>query len=83
MADALRAAAPLDVVWMGAPPARIDLMKGVPGGDFDEAWRTHETRSLGAAVVRVVGREQLVALKRASGRPQDLVDAARLAGREG
>jgi hypothetical protein len=25
-------AEPLDVAWMGAAPARIDLMKGVPGG---------------------------------------------------
>jgi hypothetical protein len=33
--DALPMAAHLDVIWMGHPPARIDLMTGVPGGDFE------------------------------------------------
>jgi hypothetical protein len=39
LTEALLTADPLDVVWMGAPPARIDLMTGVPGGDFERAWR--------------------------------------------
>ncbi|MCC6644934.1 MAG: hypothetical protein IT374_05100 [Polyangiaceae bacterium] len=34
--------------------------------------------SIDATVVQVVGRAKLIALKRASGRPQDLVDAALL-----
>ena len=41
--EALVTAEPLDVVWMGVPPARIDLMKGVPGGDFAKAWQTRAT----------------------------------------
>jgi hypothetical protein len=35
--EGLASAANLDVVWMGHPPARIDLMKNVPGGDFEGA----------------------------------------------
>lgn len=73
--EALLTAAPLDVVWMGLPPARIDLMKGVPGGDFAEAWRTRVTHDVAGVSVSVVGREELIRLKLASGRPQDLVDA--------
>jgi hypothetical protein len=76
--DALATAEPLDVVWMGAPPARIDLMKGVPGGDFASAWQTRVAHTVAGTVVLVVGREELIRLKRASGRPQDLLDADRL-----
>lgn len=74
----LGAAEPLDVVWMGHPPARIDLMKGVPGGDFERAWASHEVLECDGTRLRVVGREELIRLKRASGRPLDLIDAARL-----
>jgi hypothetical protein len=76
--DALESAAPLDVLWMGMPPARIDLMKGVPGGNFDEAWLTRVLHTIAGTPVWVVGREQLIVLKRASGRAQDLVDAEQL-----
>jgi len=76
--DALLAAEPLDVVWMGAPPARIDLMKGVPGGDFAEAWLTRVAHDVAGTPVHIVGRTQLIQLKRASGRPQDLLDADQL-----
>lgn len=65
----------LDVIWMGHPPARIDLMKQVPGGDFEAAWITRATFTVRGVSVPVVARMELVRLKRASGRPQDLLDA--------
>ncbi|MHB1843836.1 MAG: DUF6036 family nucleotidyltransferase [Deltaproteobacteria bacterium] len=71
----LDSAAPEDVLWMGAPPLRIDLVKGVPGGDFEAAWRSRLQASWDGVAVSVVGLDDLIALKRASGRPQDLVDA--------
>ena len=76
--DAIATAEPLDVVWMGVAPARIDLMKGVPGGDFGRAWSTRVTHVVAGTEVLVVGREELIVLKRASGRPQDLLDVERL-----
>ena len=76
--QALRPAAPLDVVWMGQPPCRIDLMKGVHGGDFDRAWATRVELEVEGTSLLLVGREELARLKRASGRPQDLVDAEKL-----
>src|SRR5438067_1340055 len=56
--DALAPAATLDVVWMGLPPARIDLMKGVPGGDFDRAWRERVTMHVGGVPVTMVARAE-------------------------
>lgn len=73
--EALPTAAPLDVLWMGHPPARIDLMKAVPGGDFAACWSRRLVVEDDGVRVNVVGRDDLVALKLASGRPQDLVDA--------
>ena len=75
---ALDEARDLDVVWMGHPPARIDLMKQVPGGDFETAFRARATFEVAGVTVSCVGKADLIAQKRASGRPQDLVDAAQL-----
>lgn len=76
--NGLTAARGLDVVWMGHPPSRIDLMKAVPGGDFDRAWSSRRTVESGGVPITVVGRDELIRLKRRSGRPQDLLDAANL-----
>lgn len=75
---ALDEARDLDVVWMGHPPARIDLMKRVPGGDFEAAYRARVTFTVAGVTILCVSKADLIAQKRASGRPQDLVDAANL-----
>lgn len=55
-------------------------MKGVPGGDFDQAWATRQTFVCGTTAIMFVDRAELIRLKRASGRAQDLVDVATLLG---
>jgi tetrahydromethanopterin S-methyltransferase subunit F len=76
--EGLASAVALDVVWMGNPPVRIDLMKNVPGGDFARAWQSRMTFDVRGVPVSCIGREELICLKRESGRPQDLVDVASL-----
>jgi len=76
--DELEAATESDVLWMGRPPLRIDLLKGVPGGCFAEAYRNRVEADWDGTRVSMVAREDLVALKRASGRAIDLVDLAML-----
>lgn len=71
----LRSARGLDVVWMGNPPLRIDLMKQIPGGDFSSAWQRRVTTRWDDVPVSVIGIEDLLAAKRASGREQDRIDA--------
>jgi hypothetical protein len=63
-----------DVLWMGVPPVRIDVVKGVPGGDFSACLARRVRANWDGVVVSVIGRDDLVAIKRASGRPQDLLD---------
>lgn len=58
----------------------VDYLNDVPGaGDYGQLrTRSVETTAAGV-VVRVVGLDDLIRMKRASGRPQDLRDIANLA----
>jgi hypothetical protein len=73
--DHLNAAPPLEVVWIGVPPNRIDLAKGVRGLDFADAWERRAETDLGGIGVHVIGRKDLIASKRECGRAKDIADA--------
>jgi len=60
---------------MGRPPVRIDILMGIPGLSFQEAWERRETVWFDDLPVLFISRQDLIAAKRASGRPQDLIDA--------
>jgi len=45
---------------------------------FEEAWPRRTTVRIGDLSVGVIGRQDLIRNKRATGRPQDLLDADRL-----
>lgn len=59
---------------MGNPPLRVDVMMEIPGGDFNEAWERRNTVAIGEDQVHFISREDLIAVKLASGRDQDLKD---------
>ncbi len=63
---------------MGAPPVRVDLLMGIPGVTFSEAWTRRVEVNFEDVLVTFISREDLIAAKRASGRPQDLLDAEAL-----
>jgi hypothetical protein len=85
MLEQIESALDEDVLWMGVPPVRIDVVKGVPGGDFSACLSRRVRTSWDGVSVYVIGKDDLIAIKRASGRPQDLLDVEALAesGREG
>ena len=60
---------------MGVPPMRVDLLMGIPGGNFEQAWRNRNEVDFDGLIVPFISRQDLIASKRASGRPQDLIDA--------
>lgn len=68
------------VVQLGYPPYRIDLLTRISGVGFESAWERRVDVVLGGVVVPFIGREDLIANKRASGRPQDVADVLRLTG---
>lgn len=64
-----------DIIQFGVVPMRIDLLNKIPGITFEDAER-HVTRGFfGAVEVNFMGKGELIKNKKASGRPQDAVDA--------
>ena len=78
MLEQLESALDEDVLWMGVPPVRIDVVIGVPGGDFSACLARHVLASWDGVSVSVISKDDLIAIKRASGRPQDLLDVEAL-----
>lgn len=67
-------AVPGQVVQLGHPPNRIDLMTSIDGVNFRDAWDGRASGNYSGEEVDYIGRDELVRNKRASGRPQDLAD---------
>lgn len=65
---------PDQVVQLGYPPVRVDLMTSLSGVSWDDAWRGRQPSVLDDVPVAFLGRTQLVANKRATGRRKDLAD---------
>ena len=65
---------PNTVVQLGRPPNRIDLLTSISGVTYDQAWRGKVSGTLDGTPVDFIGRNELIANKRASGRAKDLAD---------
>jgi hypothetical protein len=74
LVDDVRSMTPDEFVFFGVPPARIDLLRVIPGIEFDRAWPTRITVEWEGVPVHVLGFDELCAAKRAAGRPKDLAD---------
>ncbi len=59
---------------MGRPPNQIDLITAIDGVTFEQAWSTRIESIYGGVPVSYIGREELIANKKAAARPQDLAD---------
>ena len=60
---------------MGVPPVRVDVLMGIPGLNFAKAWERRVEVKFEDLSVAFISRQDLITAKRASGRPQDLIDA--------
>ncbi len=67
-------ATPGVVFQFGRAPLRIDLLTAVSGVDWEHAWASHVVVEVDGFALPVIGRDALVANKRAAGRPKDLAD---------
>jgi hypothetical protein len=67
-----------NIVQLGVPPVRIDLMTSVTGLDFVAAWENRVTGSYGDTPAFYVSKADLIQNKMAVGRKQDLSDIDRL-----
>jgi hypothetical protein len=62
------------VVQIGLPPRRIDILTGITGVAFEDAWPARVEHSVGRLSVPFLGRRELVLNKRSAGRAKDLAD---------
>ncbi|MFM8495071.1 MAG: hypothetical protein ACKOEM_06035 [Planctomycetia bacterium] len=68
-----------DLVYqIGLPPNRIDILTTIDGVAFADAWSDRVTSTVDGVTFQMISKHHLVANKRATGRPQDLADVARL-----
>lgn len=63
-----------NMIMLGRPPHRIDLISEIDGVTFTEAWKASEKDKLDGLTVRFISAKMLIKNKRASGRAKDLSD---------
>lgn len=63
-----------NVIQLGLPPVRIDLITSISGVSWKEADASKEPGSYGDVPVYYIGKNQYIANKRATGRVQDIAD---------
>jgi len=66
--------APDLVVQFGFEPQRIDIMTSITGVMFDDAWPNRMYVDIEGRQHPVIGRQDLITNKRATGREKDLLD---------
>lgn len=69
------------VLQIGLPPNRIDILMGIQGVAFPEAWERRVAAKYADSAVAYLSKADLIRNKRAVGRPQDLEDVRELEGR--
>lgn len=65
---------PDTVFQIGVAPRRIDILTAVDGLEFDQAWTGRKVIEIEGRSFATLGKADLLANKRAAGRPKDLAD---------
>ena len=65
---------PDQVIRLGAPPLRIELLTTIAGVEFDACYGRAVQTTLGDVDVRIIALDDLKTNKRSAGRHQDLAD---------
>jgi hypothetical protein len=69
---------PDQIIRMGVPPFRIELMTTIGGAQFGECYAARTVADLDEVTVSLISLEHLKANKRAAGRFKDLDDLEHL-----
>ena len=66
------------IFQIGIPPLRIDVITGIDGVTFAEAWPRRVKDSLDGLKIAIIGRADLIKNKKSTGRLKDLADVESL-----
>lgn len=67
-----------NVIQLGYPPNRVDLLTGISGVDTEKVWKTRVKGTYQGHDACFIARDCLLENKRAAGRGQDLLDVQKL-----
>jgi len=67
------------IIQLGYPPARIDIITGLEGVDFEDCYTSKVTERIDDIDIKFIDLESLRKNKKATGRIQDLADLEHLA----
>ena len=65
---------PHQIIQLGYPPLRIDLLTSIDGVSFGTAWKRRVKGKFGRPGVWYISKRDLIRNKRATGRTRDLLD---------
>lgn len=69
---------PQQLVQIGHPPSRIDLLTSISGVDFPDCYDARQQVDIDGVPVTFISRDYLKKNKAATGRPQDQIDLEKL-----
>jgi hypothetical protein len=69
---------PKQIIQLGIAPHRIDILTGIDGVHFDEAWSQKVEAEMDGLNVHILSKDLLIKNKLATGRDQDIADVNRL-----
>ena len=67
-----------NVIMMGRPPFRIDILTSISGLDFEEVYKTSKIYDDDGIKIRCIHINELISNKKATGRLKDFADAEML-----
>jgi predicted nucleotidyltransferase len=69
---------PGNVIQLGYPPLRIDLLTEIDGVSFEESFQNRKEVDIDGMIVNFIGYKELLKNKQQSGRPRDIDDIENL-----
>jgi hypothetical protein len=63
-----------NIIRIGSPPYRIDIMTEIDGVTFDDCYKNKITEEIDSTKMNFIGYSDLIKNKKASGRKQDQLD---------
>jgi hypothetical protein len=66
------------VIQLGVAPVRIDILTSIKGIDFRNLWKNRVAGRYGDIKVWFISKDDLIRIKRMSGRKQDIADIEKL-----
>ena len=70
------------IYQIGVAPVRIDILMGVSGMKFENAWQNRKRTFYGGISINILGIEELIYSKKKTGREHDISDMKKLTNKK-